>query len=46
MTEDQMVDLWESIDGRLVELMEGGEGLPESEIPFDAASDRPMEEQK
>ena len=41
-----MIDLWESIDGRLSELMEGEGTLPESEIPFDAASEEPLEEQK
>lgn len=46
MTNDQMIDLWEAIDGRISELMEGQEPLPESEIPFDAASDEPMEDQK
>lgn len=41
-----MIDLWEKIDGRVGELMEGVEPLPDSMIPFDAASDEPMEEQK
>ena len=41
-----MIDLWERVDGRVGELMEGVEPLPDSVIPFDAASDEPMEEQK
>ena len=46
LTGDQMTDLWETIDGRVAELLEGGEALPDSVIPFDAASEEPIEEQK
>ena len=41
-----MIDLWETIDGRVAELVEGQEPLPDSVIPFDAASEEPIEEQK
>ena len=46
MTSDQMTDLWETIDGRVAELMEGREPLPDSVIPFDAASEESIEEQR
>ena len=46
MTNDQMVDLWETVDGRVAELIEGREPLPDSVIPFDAASEEPIEEQR
>ena len=46
LTESQLVDLWERIDARLSELCEDCEQLPDSLVPFDSASDIPMEEQK
>ena len=46
LTEGQLVDLWEKMDGRVADLLQGTEPLPRSAIPFDAASDQPMEEQK
>ena len=46
LTNDGATDLWETIDGRVMELLEGHEPLPESESPFDAASDVPVDEQK
>ena len=41
-----MTELWERVDGRVGELVEGVEPLPDTIIPFDAASEEPMEEQK
>ena len=41
-----MTDLWETVDGRVLELLEGHEELPRSEPAFDAASQEPIEEQK
>ena len=46
LTEDQAVDLWEIIDGRVMELVEGHEPLPESEAPFDSVSSVPIDDQK
>ena len=46
LSEDQLVDLWERIDARVAELCEGVEPLPAPPIPFDSASNVPLEEQK
>lgn len=46
LTDSQLTDLWERIDARVEELLEGCEPLPDRAIPFDAASDVPVEEQK
>ena len=46
MTEHQLIDLWEKIDARVEELLEGRERLPDTAVPFDATSEIPIEEQK
>ena len=46
LTEDQLIDLWETIDARVEELLEGVEPLPMSPSPFDASSRFSIEEQK
>ena len=46
LSESELVDLWERIDARVGELCEGGEPLPAPPIPFDSASELPIEEQK
>ena len=46
LQEGQLVDLWERMNARVAELMEGAEPLPRPALPFDAASDLPVEEQK
>lgn len=46
LTEDQLIDLWETIDARVAELMEGVEPLPRSHAPFDAGSQVSVDDQK
>ena len=46
LTQDQTTDLWETIDARVFELLEGHETLPRAEPAFDAACQEPIEEQK
>lgn len=46
LNEDQLIDLWERIDARVEELMEGVEPLPRSHSPFNPASQVSVEEQK
>ena len=46
LTEHQLIDLWEKMDARVEELLEGRERLPDTAVPFDATSDTPIEEQK
>lgn len=46
LTEHQLIDLWEKMDARVEELLEGCERLPDTSVPFDATSDTPIEEQK
>lgn len=46
LTEDQLVDLWETIDARVGELLEGVEPLPASHSPFDASSPFSVDDQK
>ena len=46
LNQDQLIDLWETIDARVEELLEGVEPLPVSHAPFNAASQFSIEEQK
>lgn len=46
LTEDQLIDLWETIDARVEELLEGVEPLPASHTPFDPTSQLPVAEQR
>ncbi len=46
LTDDQLIDLWETIDARVEELLEGVEPLPISHSPFDPSSRFSVEEQK
>ena len=46
LTEHQLIDLWEKMDARVEELLEGRERLPDTAVPFDATSEIPIEEQK
>ena len=46
LSESQLVDLWETIDARVGELLEGCEPLPPPPVTFNPASDVPIEEQK
>ena len=46
LSESQLIDLWEKIDARVGELLEGCEPLPQPSMTFNPASDIPFEEQK
>lgn len=46
LTADQLMDLWDTIDARVAELLEGVEPLPASHAPFDPRSTFSLEEQK
>ena len=46
LSESQLVDLWETIDARVGELLEGCEPLPPPPLTFNPASEIPLEEQK
>ena len=46
LSEGQLIDLWERIDARVGELLEGCEPLPAPPLTFNPASEIPIEEQK
>ena len=46
LSPDQLIALWETIDARVEELLEGVEPLPASHSPFDPRSTFSVEEQK
>ena len=46
LSESECVDLWERIDARVGELCDDVEPLPAPPIPFDSASEIPLDEQK
>ena len=46
LSEGELVDLWERIDARVGELLEGCEPLPPPPVTFNPTSEVPIEEQK
>ena len=46
LSESELVDLWETIDARVGELLEGCEPLPPPPVTFNPSSEVPIEEQK